>query len=164
VRIDGRFEYPGAALADVVAMLTDPQFQRERCAATGALESTVEITGDPAAPSVSCYRRMATVGLPDFVRRIVGSSIEVTDEVNWRVPTEDQVRSADVRLHFAGQPTKMVGRLDMRADEAGTHGRLVAELKSGIPLVGGRIEKATAPLILKAMASEQTVGRQWLTK
>jgi hypothetical protein len=164
VRIDGRFEYPDADLDAVFAMLTDPEFQRERCAATGALESTVDITGDPSAPAVVCRRRMATKGLPDFARRIVGASIEVTDEVRWLASSGDHNRTADVRLSFAGQPTKMAGALYLHADDAGTHGELAAELKAGIPLVGGRIEKATAPLILMAMASEQTLGRQWLRK
>ena len=163
MRIDGGFDYPGAKLADVFAMLTDPVFQRERCEATGALETTVDISGDPAAPIVKCRRRLATVGLPDFVRKVVGSSIEITDEVRWR-PETGPNREADVRLVIVGQPTKMAGELHVRDDGQRTQGALAAELKAGVPFLGTRIEKATAPLIIKAMAIEQTVGRQWLTK
>jgi hypothetical protein len=162
VKIDGQFDYPGAGVDAVFAMLTDPEFQRRRCAATGALESSVEISGDTSAPSVLCRRRMATDGLPDFVRRVVGMTVEVVDEVRWLDAVNATERAADVRLTFAGQPTNMTGRLEIRADERGTKGRLAAELKGGIPFIGGRIESATAPLILQAIASEQTVGRSWL--
>jgi Protein of unknown function (DUF2505) len=164
VKIDSGFDYPGASLDAVFAMLTDPDFQRERCAATGALESTIDVTGDPAAPIVRCRRRMATHGLPDFVRKIVGSNVEVTDDVRWLAPDGAANRTAQVGLSFAGQPTKLAGALYVHTDGSGTHGKLAAELKAGIPFVGGRIEKAIAPLILKAMASEQTVGRQWLSR
>lgn len=164
MKIDTGFDYPGADLDAVFAMLTDPDFQRERCDATGALESTVSITGDAGSPTVVCRRKMATAGLPDFVRRVVGSNIEVVDEVRWLPAANQPVRAAEVRLTFNGQPTKMTGRLDVRSDSAGTKGTLAADLKAGIPLIGARIEKATAPLILKAMSSEQIVGRRWLTK
>ena len=71
-------------IIEVFAMLVDPEFQRQRCSATGALESSVEITGDPSAPLVRCRRRMATEGVADFVRRVVGSSVEVLDELARR--------------------------------------------------------------------------------
>jgi hypothetical protein len=163
VKIDTGFDYPGASLDDVFAMLTDPQFQQLRCDATGALESSVDITGGSAAPTVVCRRRMSTDGLPDFVRKIVGANIHVVDELRWLPADGSGNRAADVRLSFSGQPTHMTGALSVHADGLGTHGKLAADLKGGIPLLGGRIEKATAPLILMAMASEQTVGRQWLS-
>jgi hypothetical protein len=161
VRLEGGFDYPGASLDAVYAMLLDPEFQRQRCEATGALESSVSIKDDPLGPIVTCHRRMPTADAPDFVRRIVGSSVEIVDRLQW-VKLPSAPRSALVRLDFTGQPTKMVGQLDLNADDSGTHGRLVADLKGGLPLVGGRIEKAIAPLVRAAMASEQTVGRRWL--
>lgn len=164
MRIDSGFDYPGADLATVLAMLTDAEFQRERCAATGAVESTVEISGEPDSPTVISRRTMATEGLPDFVRKVVGASIEIADEVSWWPSGNGSYREAAVRLGVSGQPTKMSGRLELRADRSGTKGILTAELKGGLPLIGGRIEKVTATLILKAMQREQTVGRRWLTK
>ncbi len=162
MRIEGSFDYPGASVDAVFAMLTDPEFQRQRCAATGALESSVEVEDDALGPVVTCRRQMPTHDAPDFVRRIVGSSIEIVDRLKWmKLPTAP--RSAMVQLTFSGQPTRMIGQLDLDTDDTGTHGRLVAELKGGLPLVGGRIEKAIAPLVRAAMASEQTVGRRWLT-
>jgi len=164
MRIDSGFDYPGAQLDEVFAMLVDPEFQRQRCAATGALESSVEISGDPCAPLVRCRRRMATDGVADFVRRVVGSSVEVLDELAWALATGPDVRTADVHLTFAGQPTSMTGRLEVRSDRTGTRGVLTGDLKGGIPFIGGRIENATAPFILNAMASEESLGRRWLAK
>jgi Protein of unknown function (DUF2505) len=38
----------------------------------------------------------------------------------------------------------------------------LAELTARVPLFGGRIEKATAPVIYKALATEQSLGQTWL--
>ena len=46
MKVDSGFEYPGADLETVIAMLIDVEFQRARCAATGALEYSVTSTGD----------------------------------------------------------------------------------------------------------------------
>jgi hypothetical protein len=164
VKVDSGFEYPGADLESVITMLTDAEFQRARCAATGALDYSVTATGAPNAPILTCRRRMSTDGLPDFMRKIVGASVEVIDAFTWAPDAGNGQRTADVKLSFAAQPTTLVARLTVHDDQVGTHGRLAGDLKAGIPLFGSRVENAIAPLIQSAIAIEQTVGRQWLKK
>lgn len=164
MKIESGFEYPGADLETVITMLTDVEFQRARCAATGALEYSVTAGAVPDAPILTCRRRMATDGLPDFMRKIVGASVEVIDTFTWAPDAGNGQRTADVKLSFATQPTTLVARLTVHDDQVGTYGRLAGDLKAGIPLFGSRIESAIAPLISSAIASEQTVGRQWLKK
>jgi hypothetical protein len=38
------------------------------------------------------------------------------------------------------------------------------DIKVGIPLVGGKLEGVVADLMGKAMAKENQVGREWLTR
>ena len=48
---------------------------------------------------------MATKGLPDFIRKIVGATVEVIDVMTWARDDGTGKRTADVKLSFATQPT-----------------------------------------------------------
>ena len=162
MRIDGTFAHPQATVAEVFAMLSDEAFQKRKCDATGALSSTVEVNGDADRPVITSFRRMSTEGLSDLVRRFVKDWIDIEEIVAWGAAADDGSRSSDVKVSFVGQPVKMAATMSIRPSGTGTTGKLVGELKVSIPLIGGKVESATAPLILKALAIEETVGREWL--
>ena len=52
----------------------------------------------------------------------------------------------------------------MVGDGVGTTATLVAQLIANVPLLGGRIERACAPLVHKALQIEESVGRTWLAE
>jgi Protein of unknown function (DUF2505) len=162
MRIEGRFAHPAAGVAQVFAMLTDEAFQKRKCDATGALSSTVEIEGDADRPVVTSVRKMSTARLPLFVRRLAPNGIDIEETVAWHSTAADNSRSSDVTVSFVGQPVKMAATMEIRPRGGGTAGTLVGELKVGIPLLGGKIESAIGPVILKALAIEEAVGREWL--
>jgi hypothetical protein len=164
MKICESYSYPGADPGRVFAMLIDRDFQLRKCEATLALSYTVEISGQPGAPVVSTRRRLPTDGLPDFVRAMVRDGIEIIETITWQATGADGRRGAAVELSFPGQPIRMTGTLELRAEDGGTLGALVADLKAAVPLVGGRIEKAAAPLISQAMAIEERLGQVWLDK
>jgi hypothetical protein len=164
MKISDSYSYPGADLGCVFAMLTNRDFQRLKCEATLALSYTVDISGEPGAPVVSTRRRLPTDRLPDFVRAMVRDGIEIIETITWEAAGADGRREAAVALSFPGQPIRMTGTLELRSEDGGTLGALVADLRAAVPLVGGRIEKATAPLISQAMAIEERLGQVWLDK
>lgn len=164
MKIADSYSYPGADPGSVFAMLTDRDFQLRKCEATLALSCTVDITGEPGAPVVTTWRRLPTDGLPDFVRAMVRDRIEIVETISWQAGSADCRRTAVVALCFPGQPIRMTGTLELRPEDGGTLGALVADLKAAVPLLGGRIEKATAPLISQAMAIEERLGQVWLDK
>ena len=145
-------------------MLTDPEFQRQRCAATGALESSVEITGATGRPgghlpAPDGDRRPARLRPPRSSGPPSTSSIELPVDGPRRTSS---TAAADVRARLC-RPADEDDRdaCEVRADTAGTKGVLDRRPEGrAYRCIGGRIEKATAPFILNAMASEQTVGRQ----
>jgi hypothetical protein len=185
MRVEGALDYPGVSAAQVFSMIIDPDFQRAVCAATGALSFDVDIqpsggdiqpsggdiqpSGSDIQPSggeavVTTRRVMPTDGLPDFVRSLVRNGIELIETQHWAPVAADGSRTAQVRLSFTGQPMTMTGQLRMTEDGVGTALALIADLRAGIPIFGGRIEKASAPLILSALKTEQDLGRTWLSE
>jgi hypothetical protein len=173
MRVEGALDYPGVSAAQVFSMIIDPDFQRAVCAATGALSFDVDIqpsggdiqpSGSDIQPSggeaVVTTRRV----MPDFVRSLVRNGIELIETQHWAPVAADGSRTAQVRLSFTGQPMTMTGQLRMTEDGVGTALALIADLRAGIPIFGGRIEKASAPLILSALKTEQDLGRTWLSE
>ena len=150
MRVDGTISYPGATPARVFAMLTDPEFQQQKCAATGATSYDVEITERPHTVIV-CRRTLPTDGLPDFVRPFAAGGLELVETIDWAPADADGARIGDVTLAFTRQPLSMSASCGWCADGAGTTAVLVAALVANVPLLGGRIEKACEPLVQKAL-------------
>jgi hypothetical protein len=164
VRIEDAIRYPDAAPEEVFAMIATEEFQRRKCAATGATSYDVQITTADSHTVIVCTRLLPTDSLPDFVRPLAGPRLELIETIDWGEPTTTGARFADVALQFTGQPLSMVGRLRLRAEDADTTAALRAELQANVPIFGARIEKACAPLVEQALRIEQQVGQKWLTE
>jgi hypothetical protein len=162
VRVAGEFSYPAGSVEQVFRMLTDKAFQERKCAATGALSYSVSVSGEAATPVVESARRMPTDGLPDFARKLVRDGIDLREVHAWEAPAADGTRRSATTVSIAGQPVEMTGTLFLGHAATGVQGALAAELRVSVPLIGGRIERVIAPLILKALAVEEALGRQWL--
>lgn len=164
MRVDDTISYPGADAEQVFAMLRDPEFQREKCAATAATSYDVDIKAAGDRTVITCRRTLPTDNLPDFVRPFTAGGLNLVETIDWSAPTDDAGRIGAVTLAFTGQPLSMTGQLDMRSDDSGTTAVLVANLVASVPLLGGRIEKACEPLIHQALRTEESLGRQWLAR
>ena len=164
VRVDGTIAYPKGSPDEVFAMLVNPEFQRRKCAATGAISYDVAVTEAGADTVIVCRRTLPTDDLPDFVRPFVAGGLELIETVTWGPATAAGARRGDVLLAFTDKPLSMTGSLDMVAVGTGTSATLVAQLVASIPLLGGRVERACEPLVHKALEVEQTVGITWLAE
>jgi Protein of unknown function (DUF2505) len=164
MRIDDTISYPGADAERVFAMLRDPEFQREKCAATGATSYDVDIHPSGDRTVITCRRTLPTDGLPDFVRPFTSGGLVLVETIDWSAADGDGARIGAVRLAFTGQPLSMSGELDLRSADTGTTAVLAAELVATVPLLGGRIEKACEPLVHKALRTEESLGREWLAR
>lgn len=162
MRVEATISYPDAKPDEVFAMLADPEFQRRKCAATGATSYDVDIHPSGDHTVITCRRTLPTDGLPDFVKPFAAGGLELIETVDWAPAGDDGARIGQVDLSFVSQPLSMSGQLHMRGDSAGTSAALTAELVARIPLLGGRVEKACEPLVQKALRTEETLGRSWL--
>jgi hypothetical protein len=162
VRLSAEIRYD-AHPAAVFAMLTDPDFQERKCAATGALEHEVGIDEyDDGGAAIRTDRTMPTDQVPDFVRTFVGQTLSVIEVDDWQPAAADGSREGTVVVEIKGAPVRLAGAMTLRPDGTGTRQTIDGDLKASVPLVGGRIEKAVEPALQAAIRVEQREGRAWL--
>lgn len=149
-----------APLDAVAAMLGDPAFREQVCDRQHVLRRTVTVTpatGD--GKEVVIDQVQAADSIPSFAKKLVGDEIQIVQKEIWT----DTARG-DVYVTIPGKPGDMRGTV--RLDER--HGRTTEtvdlEIKVGIPLVGGKIESLVADLLLKALKTENAVGRDYLSR
>ena len=158
--------YP-APLDRVVAMMIDPEFQRQRCESQHALDHRVRVEPEGATyatprVTVTTRRRLPTDQIPAFVRKFVGATIQLEEIITW-LPGDAGSRTAEVRLSVAGAPVTMSGRYTFTADGAGTREVADGTVKASIPFLGGKVEEAVLPVILAGLAAEEKLGAAYLT-
>lgn len=146
----------------VWAMLTDPAYREEVCAATGALSYEVDSNADDAGGTVRVSRVLPA---PDHkaVRKLVGDTVTVEQTETWGPAEEDGTRRAELRLQVKGQPATMTGSSTLAPDGSGSALDIEAELNVRIPLVGGSLEKELAAAVTAGLAQELEVGRRYLS-
>jgi hypothetical protein len=156
--------YPGATPDEAFALVVDPKFRAAVCEATMALKYDVSIDEDASGGAFVRVERTMPAEVPDFVKKLVGQTLDVRQTENWSAPGADGRRTADVRVDVVGQPAKMTGTIVLEPTSDGCHEVVTGQVKVSIPLLGGRIEPEIAKGILTAIKVEQKTGREWLAK
>lgn len=149
-----------APLESVAAMLGDPAFREEVCDAQHVLshQVTVSHTGN-GAKHVTIDQKQNAQGLPSFATRIVGDSIHIVQEEDWTTTSE-----ADITVVIPGKPGDMRGTARLRESGGVTTETVALAIKVSIPLVGGKIEGLVSDMLLKALKTENRVGRDYLSR
>jgi len=162
VRLSAEIHYD-ADPAAVVAMLTDRAFQERKCAATGALESEVEIEPSPnGAVAIHTVRNLPTDHVPDYAKIFVGGSLVVVQVDRWGPPRADGARDGTIVVEVKGIPVRFHGTMTLRPERGGAAEALDGDIKAAVPVVGARIERALEPAIRAAIRVEQREGIAWL--
>ena len=147
-----------APLPEVGTMLLDPAFRERVCDALLAVRKEVSVGPDGGGMKVVIDMVQATQGIPGFARKFVGDEIEMVQTERW-----SDMENAVIDVVIPGKPGQMSGTATLR-EEGGTTTETVAmEIKVNIPLVGGRIESLIADLLRKALRTENSVGRDYLS-
>jgi hypothetical protein len=166
VRLTDQIRY-AADRAAVFAMLTDAAFQERKCAATGALESEVEVERFPdGSATIRTQRRMPTEQVPDYARAFIGGTLLIVQVDDWAAPGPDGVREGTVVVEIKGAPIRFAGSLRLGpagVDGTGTLEAIDGDIKASVPLIGGRMERALEPALKAAIRVEEREGRAWLT-
>lgn len=144
-------------------MVTDPAFQERKCEASGALshEATVEAAAD-GTTTINVSRTMPADEVPDQIRRLLSGGLVVQETQKWSAADESGSRSGTVRVSIKGTPAEMKGTLSLVGQGDSTEVSLDADLKAGVPLIGGKIEQAAAPAIIGGIRVEAEEGQAYL--
>jgi hypothetical protein len=157
-----RFEHRAtfaAPVDDVLATLVDEAFLTARLRDIGG-KSAALLEHGTSGDTVAFRLRQGVDAshLPGAVRSIISGDLVVEREERWR-----GAESAG-RATINGVPAQITsrGRLSGRGD--GAELVIQAEVKVGIPLIGGKIEKAVAEQVTKLLATEAEYAEKWLAE
>jgi hypothetical protein len=156
VRFHHEIRY-AAPLADVSAMLADPAFREQVCRAQLAHDTDVSIDRDGAGMVVVVDQRRPSDGIPGFARNIVGDEIRIVQREDW----SDRER-ADLSVTIPGKPGALMGSVRLAETDGLTVETVEGELAVRVPLVGAKLEKLFAGLLVEALEAEQQVGARCL--
>jgi hypothetical protein len=146
----------------VYAVLVDPTFLTDRLNTIGGSQAAL-LDHQATAGEVTFRLRqgLAAELLPSTVRTFLKGDLVVTREETWR--SEDV--TGTVRATIPGVPGEISGAMrlvDLGADES----ELVtsAQIRVGIPLVGGKLESLIAEQVRKLLANESEFTAKWLAE
>lgn len=148
-----RAEYP--ATVDVVfAQMCEQDFQDAKCDATttGRWSADISVTTDRTV--ITTERHLPTDGLPDVARSFVGETLTVVEVQTWGPAGADGARTAVLALHVKGAPMTLKGSVRLSPSGSGSVHELDGELRAGVPLIGGKLEKAAADPLMHAAQTE----------
>jgi len=140
----------------VLAMLTDPAYWDKVAEATGAISSRASVTAEGGSTRVVVDQEQAVQGVPSFAKKFVGESTRAINTMVW------QGLSAAYEVDTPGKPTHMSGTATIAAQGAGSTLTYDLDVKAGVPLIGGKLEKLVVELTTAGFEKEQGVGTAWL--
>ncbi|MFS0885973.1 DUF2505 domain-containing protein [Aeromicrobium sp. 179-A 4D2 NHS] len=156
MKLSERYEYP-ASPDQVFALVSDPTFREESCRHQGARDYDVSVTTEGDTTVVTIERTMES-DMPDFIKKLTGDAVTVTQVERWGPADASGARTADVTVDVHGQPARMKGTSTISASGASTVMTLDGDVKVSLPLIGKRIEPEVAKAISASLREEVQFG------
>ncbi|MCD9197086.1 DUF2505 domain-containing protein [Aeromicrobium wangtongii] len=157
MKLTEKFSYTGAGVEDVYGLLVDQAFRTESCAKQGSTDYEVTVTDNGEGATVTITRTQPA-DMPDFVKKLTGSTVKVKQTEVWSGPDADGSRTADVKVSIIGQPAEMVGVAKLFAEGDGTEFTVNGDVKVSIPFIGKKIEPEVAKAIRSSLREEVEYG------
>jgi uncharacterized protein YndB with AHSA1/START domain len=142
---------------EVYAMLAEPEFREKVCLAMSATEIDVTVDTESAGMRVVVDQTQPAQGIPSFAHKLVGDQIRIVQTEGWSGAEE-----GTLLVEIPGKPGSLHGGITLAPNGSGTVETVSGEIKVHIPLVGGKLEKLIAEILVKALRTEEKVGRAWL--
>lgn len=147
-----------AAAPDAVfAMMIDQKYQEEVCVESQSISYNATVVG-------STTKTARTLPAPESAARFTGSQLTINEDVAWGDAAADGSRTAVLTMTVLGQPVTLKGQLKLGPGGRGTVVALDGELRVAIPLLGRKLEQASAPAVLAGFRTQQAVGDRWLAR
>jgi hypothetical protein len=150
----------GSDPVTVFAMLRNPDYVQTKCAATGSLETTVDVSEGPDGSVTITSTRVLPAEVPAAAKKFVGETIAATETQVWSAPATDGSRTADVTVDFSG-PLGFSGRLVLKPFGDGSEVLTEGSFKASVPFVGGTIESVAAEQTARYLGAEERVAAEW---
>ena len=149
--------------ATLTKTFTDEGFVRSISEHVGGSLVSLTVDGDTSGPfTLTAVRQIPTDRLPDMAKKLVGSSLTVTQKETWDAPAADGSRTASVDLSVGGVPLKVAAVQRLVALAEGTRVDVEGSVSSSIPFLGDKIAKAAEPMIGKALTIQAAQAGKWI--
>jgi len=157
MKLTEKFSYAGADVEAVYGLLANEAFRTESCANQGATDYTVTVEPEGDGATVTIIRTQEA-DMPDFVKKLTGSTVKVKQTEVWSGPDASGNRTADVKVSIIGQPAEMIGVAKLFAKDGGSDFTVDGDVKVSIPFIGKKIEPEVAKAIKASLREEVEYG------
>lgn len=159
MKLTEQYSYTGAGVEAVYGLITDQAFRTESGENQGAHELDVKVEDNDSGGITVTVIRTQDADMPDFVKKLTGSTVKVKQTEIWSGPDGDGNRTADVKVSIIGQPAEMTGMAKLYAEGEGTEFTLDGDVKVSIPFLGKKIEPEVAKAIRASLREEVEYGQ-----
>ena len=157
MKLSEKFSYAGSDVDAVYGLLVDESFRTESCANQGATDYEVNVVPSGEGATVTIVRTQ-DADMPDFVKKLTGSTVKVKQTEVWSGPDASGNRTADVKVSIIGQPAEMVGKAKLFAVDGGADFTVDGDVTVKIPFLGKKIEPEVAKAIRASLREEVEYG------
>jgi hypothetical protein len=157
MKLSEKFSYQGSEVDAVYALLVDQAFRTESCANQGATDYEVTVVPSGEGATVTIVRTQ-DADMPDFVKKLTGSTVKVKQTEVWSGPDASGNRTADVKVSIIGQPAEMIGTAKLFAKDGGADFTVDGDVTVKIPFLGKKIEPEVAKAIRASLREEVEYG------
>lgn len=150
MKLKESFSYP-AGVEKVFALISDEAFRTTSAEESKGrdVSTTVEKDGDDTVVTLVRTQPATSSAVPDFVKKLIGSTVTIKQVERWKSPDADGNRAATVTMKVAGKPAGFKGKAKLSPRAKGADFVVTGDVKVDVPFVGKRVE----PLIGKAVAA-----------
>ncbi len=147
--------------AEMFEMICTKAYQERKCVDAGALSYDVSIVRTDDGAVIKAKRKMPTIGFPALLRKFLPAGVVSTETVSWGPAAPDGSRAADLHVSFHATPASLNGTIRIVAAGPGSSVLVEAQFKANVPLVGSKVERIAAPIILGVIDAEEATGQAW---
>ena len=147
--------------AAVFAVLIDPAYVQDKCTATGAVDSHVEVTREGHEVVIHTVRTLPA-DVPAIAKKFVGDTITIDQTERWGPANVQGLRAGTLDATFPGTPMKVTATMTLAPGGPGAELHLAGEVSAGIPFVGGSIEGFAADQLRRGLDREAAVAAERL--
>ncbi len=155
-----------ASVDEVMAMLSNEEFNAQRARASGADDCDVLVdTLDDGSFTVAIRRTIPATDIPQEFRSFVGGKLTVRYTEAW-APAErngdPRDREGTFALEIPGTPGHARGAVVVKPISGGAAFGLAGDVDAPVPLIGAVVERAVASAIEQALPKELAAADAWL--
>ena len=152
-----------ATPAQMIAMMSDPDYVQAKYEALGDLEFEVleqEASDDALTLKVD---RTMEANLPNVAKKVLGEKSRLVQTENWN--TSGDTKTASVSIEAPGKPVAITGDFKIEPVGDGQCDYTASfEVKASVPLVGGKIEKIVVGETKDSLVKEEAFNSKWLAE